>query len=78
MPLTAGSTIEYCLNNVDAEARRLLVARGPGVIETSCLQRCGQCFAGPFLVVDGDLIDGASHAALLARVVEWAGREECA
>ena len=62
------SYIEYCINNVDAAARAALLRSGLAAEESSCLQRCGQCFAGPFVVVDGDLIDGPSHAALLARL----------
>jgi uncharacterized protein YuzB (UPF0349 family) len=60
--------VEYCISNVDAAARAALLRSGLLVEETSCLQRCGQCFAGPFVVVDGDLIDGSSHAAILERL----------
>jgi uncharacterized protein YuzB (UPF0349 family) len=58
--------VEYCLNNVDVATRAALWASGLAVEESSCLQRCGQCWAGPFLVVDGEVIVGAPHLALLA------------
>jgi uncharacterized protein YuzB (UPF0349 family) len=64
----ADAFIEYCVNNVDAPTRARLAACGLPVEESSCLQRCGHCFAGPFLVVDGALLDGAPHLALLAQV----------
>ena len=57
-------TIEYCLNNVDAGMRDRL--RGVDcAVERRCLQRCGDCYRTDFFVVDGELTDGASHAALL-------------
>lgn len=59
--------VEYCLNNVDARARAWLLARGLRLGESSCLQRCGQCYSGPFLVIDGELVAGATHDALLRR-----------
>lgn len=64
--------VEYCLGNVDSESRRRLRARGDGdvgkVREASCLEHCGNCHAGPFLVVDGEVRRGASHVALLAEI----------
>lgn len=64
-------TIEYCLNNVDADARRRLGDRGTDeVVETRCLQRCGDCYRGPFLVVDGELATGDSHAGILSALAE--------
>lgn len=60
--------IEYCLNNVTDLSRSLLCQSGLSVEESSCLQRCGRCYAGPFLVVDGVLLVGVSHADLLERL----------
>ena len=70
-------TIEYCLRNVDGEARERLVAAGASgcpdaetgettVLEQRCLQRCGTCYSEEFLVVDGAVESGGSHTALLA------------
>ena len=70
-------TIEYCLRNVDGEARDRLVAAGASgctgadagettVLEQRCLQRCGTCYSTEFLVVDGALETAGSHSTLLA------------
>ncbi|WP_135820451.1 DUF1450 domain-containing protein [Halostella litorea] len=59
--------IEYCLTNVDGAARDRLAARDD-TREAACLDRCGRCYAGPFLVVDGRVVTGESHAAVLDRV----------
>ncbi len=58
-------TINYCLRNVTPEARVRLRQSSHHVIEDFCLQRCGDCEQGPFLVVDGDLVAGCNHLALL-------------
>jgi uncharacterized protein YuzB (UPF0349 family) len=65
----ASRTVEFCINNVDDGARALLVESGLAVGESMCLQRCGHCYAGPFLVVDGELIEGVPHAALVRRAL---------
>lgn len=61
--------VEYCVNNVDDETRALLLNAGLLAGESSCLQRCGSCYAGPFLVVDGEMIEGATHRELLRQVL---------
>ena len=61
--------VEYCLGNVDSDARRRLRTRDD-VREASCLEHCGRCHAGSFLVVDGELREGASHEALLTKIEE--------
>jgi len=35
------------------------------VREQPCLQRCGRCYEGPFLVVDGELREGESYQDML-------------
>lgn len=59
------SSIEYCLANVDAEARPRLRSRS-NVREASCLEECGRCRATSFLVVDGRVRTGSDHDAILA------------
>lgn len=66
---------EYCLGNVDSEARRALRESSCEVRESFCLDRCGKCYAEPFLVVDGEVVDGASHRDLL-REIESTGVTE--
>jgi len=56
--------IECCLGNVDTETCDRLRSRSD-VRVASCLDRCGQCHAAPFLVVDGRVRTGVSHEALL-------------
>lgn len=60
--------IEYCLNNVDAEVRTRLRALDDRTIERPCMQRCGDCWSGPFLVVDGERRCGSSHEVLIDRL----------
>lgn len=69
-PAPCASVVNYCLNNVTADVRRQLNALAQVVVEDYCLQRCGDCFAGPFLVVDGKLMTGASHAQMIRMVCE--------
>ncbi|WP_121821736.1 DUF1450 domain-containing protein [Halostella salina] len=59
--------IEYCLRNVDGAARERL-RRRDDTRERVCLDRCGRCYAGPFLVVDGRVETAESHRALLDAV----------
>lgn len=58
--------IEYCLSNVDAETRRLLAGTADAR-EATCLEHCGRCYEGPFLVVDGRVETGPSHEAIVDR-----------
>lgn len=60
--------IECCLSNVSFEARTALDESEHRVRETVCLDRCGDCHATPFLVVDGDVRTSNSHRALLQSV----------
>jgi uncharacterized protein YuzB (UPF0349 family) len=57
--------INYCLRNVDLETRVLLRNSDFYVIEDFCLHRCGQCYDGPFLVVNGQEIAACSHRDIL-------------
>lgn len=57
--------ISYCVNNVDDAARALLRAHACEAAEEHCLQRCGACYEGPFLLLDGQFFSGPSHRAIL-------------
>jgi uncharacterized protein YuzB (UPF0349 family) len=59
------TTVEYCLNNVGATARDRL-SDLDCTVERRCLQRCGNCYRGDFLVIDGELATGRPHATLIA------------
>jgi uncharacterized protein YuzB (UPF0349 family) len=61
------TVIEFCEANVDQCARerlRALDGDGVRVVAKPCCQRCGACYDGPFLVVDGTPAYGP-HGALL-------------
>lgn len=53
--------VEACVCNVDDPP----AAEGVELRVHPCLEQCGICYAEPFLVFDGDLETGESHAALL-------------
>lgn len=57
--------IECCLSNVASEARIALDESDHEVRESFCLDRCGDCYTRPFLVVDGELRSGDSHDDIL-------------
>ena len=63
-------TVEYCIGNVDPSTRSELRGLGARTVEKPCLQRCGRCFEGPLLVLDGEPRSADSHADLLADVEE--------
>ncbi|WP_207589329.1 DUF1450 domain-containing protein [Halomontanus rarus] len=57
--------IEYCLSNVDDDARQRLTSVSDAT-EASCLEHCGICYLEPFLVIDGDFHRVESHEGALA------------
>lgn len=57
--------LECCLSNVSLDARVALDESDHEIRETICLDRCGDCYAQPFLVVDGDIYTGETHRDLL-------------
>jgi uncharacterized protein YuzB (UPF0349 family) len=58
--------IECCLSNVSSDARVALADSDHDIRESLCLDRCGECYARPFLIVEGELRSGGSHHDLLA------------
>lgn len=60
--------INYCLQNIDPATRALLRTCGHSVIEDVCLQRCGRCYDGPYLVVNGAVVTGESHQEILEKI----------
>lgn len=60
--------IEACVSNVDAATRRALRDRPETTRVYPCLEQCGRCYREPFLVVDGDVVVGESHRAMLAAI----------
>lgn len=62
------TVVSYCLSNVDAETRALLRQSGLQVFEDHCLQRCGDCLLGPFLLLGETMVQGETHEAILEQV----------
>lgn len=60
---TVPEMIEYCVGNVPQEVRELLP---PEAEASPCLMRCGLCYDGAILAIDGELYQGPSHEAILA------------
>lgn len=58
------SLIEYCIRNVDPPYRRRIDELDADTREQFCLQRCGDCDAEAFLVVDGEYV-ADDHASLV-------------
>lgn len=57
--------IEACVSNVESTDKHALSEVGVTTRVYPCLERCGRCYRAPFLVVDGELRTGESHADLL-------------
>lgn len=57
--------VEYCIRNVDPQNRGRLDVLASEVHEHFCLQRCGDCEAEPFLIVNGEYVPGP-HGSLVA------------
>lgn len=60
--------VEYCMANVSASTLERLQRSDCSTRATMCLDHCGECCSGAFLVVDGEFREGASHRSLLADV----------
>jgi len=60
-----GETVEYCVNNVDTEARSRLIEADITIHQQHCLRHCGLCHDRPFVVRDGDVVRLESHRTLI-------------
>lgn len=60
--------IECCLQNADASGLGAWRASACNVRVAPCLQRCGDCRRGSFVVVEGELTTGENHDALRSRI----------
>lgn len=63
--LSKDSLIECCTNNLTVETWSTLRDSTVEVDQQYCLQRCGVCHDGPFVVVDGDTARGSSYETIL-------------
>lgn len=58
--------VECCLANTTPPVRDTLQASTCATVQARpCLQRCGHCRRGPFLILDGGFVSGGDHVALL-------------
>ena len=62
--------IQCCVSNDTGEFAEWIDETGmeARVQEDACLQRCGICYDSPFAVVDGNLVEADSPAALVSAV----------
>lgn len=60
--------LECCLSNISPGAQVALDESEHKVRESICLDRCGDCYAQPFLVIDGNIHLGESHQDILDSV----------
>lgn len=66
--------IEFCVNNMHHDTDRTMkkLEENPDfdVIEYGCLGNCGQCYAEPFALVNGEIISAESADALYDKILE--------
>lgn len=66
--------IEFCVNNMHhgTDETMKLLEQNPDydVIEYGCLGNCGQCFAEPYAMVDGEIVSAPDADRLYERIIE--------
>jgi uncharacterized protein YuzB (UPF0349 family) len=66
--------IEFCTSNMHhgtGQVMKLMEANPDyDVLEYGCLGNCGECYAGPYALLDGQFIGAATAEELLARLEE--------
>ena len=66
--------IEFCTNNMhhgtDEVMRRLEENLDYDVIEYGCLSNCGQCFAEPYAIVNGEIVAAETAEELYEKIIE--------
>lgn len=66
--------IEFCVNNMHHDTDRMMkrLEENPDfdVIEYGCLGNCGQCYAEPYALVNGEIISAESADALYEKILE--------
>lgn len=60
--------VECCLSNATEAFAQDVDALDVDLRTYRCLEQCGHCFNGPFMVVDGTLHRGESQEALIAEL----------
>ncbi len=66
--------IEFCASNMhhgtDEVMRKLEANPEYDVIEYGCLGNCGQCFAEPYAIVNGEIVSAETADALYDKIIE--------
>lgn len=57
-------TIEFCTRNVDMDRYQQLLDLDVDVRQQHCLNRCGRCRRGQFLIINGSVFEAAYHEIL--------------
>ena len=57
--------VECCVHNLTGDSREPVDRIDDEVRMSFCLDRCGTCYEGPFLVIDGKLQAGGSYKEIL-------------
>ena len=64
--------VEFCVSNMakggDIVYEKLENDPDVDVLEYGCLQKCGMCSSGLYVLVDGDIVEGDSPEDLLINI----------
>lgn len=66
--LSKCAQIECCTNNLTMDSWETLRKSEIEFDQQYCLQRCGVCHDGPFVVIDGEMISGASYDEIIDQI----------
>ena len=73
--------IEFCVGNLASGSQAALekLEKDPNldVMEYGCLGYCGICFEGPFALVNGEVVQGATVEELVNNVYEYLDENQC-
>lgn len=63
--------IEFCSSNASTQYVMLRLEKNDeyDVVEYGCLNNCGQCYAEPYALVNGEIVAAASPAALYDAII---------
>ncbi len=72
--------IEFCTNNMHHGTEKIMkkLEGNPDfdVIEYGCLGNCGQCYAEPYALVNGEIVAAESCDALYDEIIKALDKEE--
>ncbi|GAB7388822.1 YuzB family protein [Bacillaceae bacterium] len=74
--------VEFCQSNLASYSQKVMEAleNDPDldvdVIDYGCLGYCGECFQGPYALVDGEFVAAQTAEELLAKIKEYVKKNE--